>query len=51
MERFFRVSFVPLSQQNVTGASYFGSIFSKSEYLRKVGTFSETGQIRRCSKE
>lgn len=39
-------SFVTLRQQNVTGASHFGYIVSKSEYLRKVGTFSETGQVR-----
>lgn len=41
----------PLSQQNVTGASHFGFIISKSKYLRKVGTFSETGQVREHSKE
>lgn len=35
--------FAPLSQQNVTGASHFGCIFSKSEYVRKTGTFSEAG--------
>lgn len=39
-------SFLTLNQQNVTGASHFGHIVSKSEYLRKVGTFSETGQVR-----
>lgn len=38
-------SFAPLSQQNVTGTSHFGYIFSKSEYLRKAGTFSDTGKI------
>lgn len=44
-------SFAPFSQQNVTGASHSGFIFSKSKYLRKVGTFSETGQVREHSKE
>lgn len=38
-------SFAPLSRQNVTGASHFGYIFSKSEYLRKAGTFSDTGKV------
>lgn len=45
------VSFAPLSQQNITGASHVGYIVSKSKYLRKTGTFSETGQVMRYSKE
>lgn len=43
--------FAPLSHQNVIEASHFGLIISKSKYLRKVGTFSETGQVREHSKE
>lgn len=35
-----------LSQQNISGASHLGHIFSESEYLRKVRTFSETEQVR-----
>lgn len=43
--------FSPSSQQNVSGASHSGFIISKSKHLTKVGTFSETGQVREHSKE
>lgn len=35
-------SFAPLSRESVNEASHFGYMFSKSEYLRKAGVFSET---------
>lgn len=41
-------SFAPLSQQNVTGA-HLGCVFSKAEYLRKVGTCSEISKGPRKS--
>ena len=38
-------SFAPSSQQNVTGV-HLGCVFSNAEYLRKVGTCSETRRVR-----
>lgn len=45
------MSFAPFKSAKYSGASHLGHIFSESKYLRKVGTFSETEQVRGHSEE